>query len=212
LKRFSEELVQRLIAVVVAVIAFALIPPSLFAQEKVQIYVGGSYMLPPVSVQEQVSYCPVEGTCTLPGTIYTNREGLKGWELSAFRHFSPSLSFVIDATGNYGLGTSGFPRNARVRQHSFLGGLQYQRQGHFSPFVHALFGATYQQVTASGNTFFVTFPSDQWGFAGAAGGGVDIKLSTSFSIRLIQADYLVTRLANTIQSQPRVSAGLIFRY
>lgn len=203
---------QRLIVVVVAVIAFALIPSSLFAQEKVQVYLGGSYMLPPVSVHEQVSYCPVEGTCTVPGTIYINREGLKGWEFSYFRHFTPSLSLVVDATGNYGLGTSGFPRNARVRQHTFLGGVQYERQGHFSPFVHALFGATYQQTTASGNAFFVTFPANQWGFAAAAGGGVDLKLTQNFSLRVIQGDYLVTRLANTIQSQPRVSAGLIFRY
>jgi hypothetical protein len=203
--------VQRSIAAFFAFAVFVLIPSSLFAQSKTEIYLGDSFMVPPISVHEQVSYCPIEGSCSVPGTIYTNREGINGWELSGLYHFAPSLSFVGDATGNYGIATSGFQRNARVRQHTFLGGVQYERKGHFTPFLHALVGATYQQTTASGNSFFVTFPNDEWGLAGVAGGGIDVKVTDNFSFRLIEADYMVTHLGGSMQSQPRFSAGFMLR-
>jgi hypothetical protein len=205
--------VRRPLAAFFGLCFVALIPSSLFAQDKVDVYTGFSYMLPAVSVHEQVAYCPVEGqTCSVPPTIYTNREGLMGWEVSASHHFTPMLGLTADATGNYGLATSGFPRNARTRQHTFLGGPQIYGKGRFAPYAHALFGATNQAVTATGNNFFITFPGSQWGFAGAFGGGFDVKISPTFSFRLFQADYMLTRLNGTMQGQARVSTGFIFSF
>lgn len=202
---------QRSIAAFLGFIFFVLLPSSLFAQ-KAEVFVGVSYIFPPVSVNQQVSYCPVEGTCSVPGTIYTNREGLKGFEASVTHQFTKSLGLTADAGGNYGLATSGFPRNARVRQYAILGGPQFSRGGRFSPFVHALFGAAQQSTTASGNSFFVTFPDSRWAFAGALGGGINARITPNFSIRLVQADYVLTRFGGGTQSQPRLSAGFIYRF
>jgi hypothetical protein len=204
--------VRRSLAAFFGLLFLLLIPSSLFAQDKVEVYTGFSYMIPAVSVHEQVAYCPVEGTCSVPGTLYTNREGLMGWEVSATHRFTRMLGLTADASGNYGFATTGFPRNARTRQHTFLGGPQIYGKGRFAPYVHALFGATDQAVTATGNNYFLTFPGSQWGFAGAFGGGIDAKISPNFSFRLFQADYMLTRLNGTVQSAPRLSAGFIVSF
>jgi hypothetical protein len=205
--------VQRLFAVFLGLVFFALLASSLAAQERVEIFVGGSYSFPAVSVVEQPVYCPVEGMCNTPSTTLTSRNAIRGWELSGTRHFTSSLGLTVDASGNYGQATSGFPTNARAREYLILGGPQYRMpHKHFSAYVHALFGTVHQSVNQSGNSFFVTFPSSQWAFAGALGGGIDYKVSTDFSFRIVQADYLLTRIGSNFQSAPRLSAGLLIRF
>lgn len=203
---------QRLIvAAVCGLVCLLLAPSSLFAQ-KVEVFVGDAFMVPPVSVTSQPSYCPVLGTCNVPATTLTNRERLNGWEISASHQMTSSFAFTVDASGDYGLATSGFPVNGRARQYLLLGGPQFSGHSHIAPFVHALAGATRQSATASGNNFFVTFPRESWGFAAAVGGGFNANISPNFSIRLIQADYVITRLGSSIQSQPRLSIGFVFRF
>jgi len=204
--------VQRSIATAVCgFVSLLLTPTSLFAQ-RVEVFVGDAFMVPPVSVVAQPSYCPVLGTCTVPATTLTNRERLNGWEISASHRMTSSFAFAVDASGDYGLATSGFPVNGRTRQYLFLGGPQFSGHSHIAPFVHALAGATKQSVSASGNNFFVTFPDEKWGFAAAVGGGVNAHISPNFSIRLIQADYVITHLGGSIQSQPRLSIGFVIRF
>lgn len=205
---------QRLTAAFFAILALALIPSSLFAQDKVDVFVGDSYLIPPVSVFTQAVQCPVENQCSTPGFTLTNRERLNGFELSASHHFTPSLSLTADFSSDYGLATSGFPRNGRARQYTYLGGVQWSpnRKSHFVPFVHALAGASRQSATNSGNSFFVTFPDAKWGFAAAAGAGIDWKITPNFTFRIAQADYLITHFSGTFQSQPRLSIGFIFSF
>jgi hypothetical protein len=205
--------VQRLFAVFLGLV-FVVLAPALSAQGKTDIFIGGSYTFPAVSVVEQPVYCPVEGgTCSSPSATLTDRSGLRGWEVSGERRFTTSWRLRIDASGNYGQGTTGFPRNARAHEYLFLGGPQYtMARKHFSPEFHALFGTVHQSVDASGNSFFVTFPSSQWAFAGAFGGGIDYKVSNEVSLRIVQADYVLTRLSGSFQSAPRVSAGLVIGF
>jgi opacity protein-like surface antigen len=204
--------VQRLIAAFVGIVLFGLVPSSAFGQ-KVEVYVGGSYVFSPVSANEQVSYCPVLGTCTVPGTVYTNREGLRGVEIGATHHLTSSLAFTAHVTGNYGLATSGFPDNARARQYSFLGGPQFSApHKHFTPFMQGLFGAVHQSTSQTNNNYFIIFPHSDWSFGVAVGGGIDAKITPNFSFRLIQADDMITHLGNRTQNQPRLSAGILFRF
>lgn len=192
-------------------VLFFVAPSSLLAQ-KMQVFVGDAFFLPPVSVVAQPSYCPVLGTCDVPASTITDRRRLNGWEASVSRQFSPSLALRVDASGDYGLATSGFPVNGRTRQYLVLAGPEFSGHSRIAPFVHVLAGATKQSVTASGNNFLVTFPDERWGFAAAAGGGFDIKVTPRFSIRLVQADYVITHLGGSIQSQPRISIGFLFRF
>ncbi len=202
---------RRLPAAALVGFLFFIFPASLLAQ-KMQIFVGDAFFLPPVSVVAQPSYCPVLGTCDVPATRITDRKRLNGWEASVSRQFGPSLTLRVDASGDYGLATSGFPVNGRARQYLLLAGPELSGHSRIAPYVHVLAGATKQSVTASGNNFLLTFPDEKWGFAAAAGGGFDAKISPRFSIRLIQADYVITRVGGSIQSQPRFSIGFLFRF
>lgn len=204
---------QRLTAIVFALLFLALAPSSLCAQDKLGIFAGFSYVRPPVSVVQQAVFCPVEGQCSVPGTFARETAGLMGWDGSAIYNFTRRFALVADATGDYGKATTGFPRNARARQYAFLAGPQYSfRSTRLSPYIHVLAGATEQSIGSSGNSFFVTFPQMNWGVATAVGGGFDLKMSTNFSFRLLQADYLLTRLGGNFQSQPRVSVGFLIRF
>lgn len=203
---------RRLIAAAFfGLILLVLGPSSLFAQ-KTEVFVGDAFMVPPVSVAAQPAYCPVLGTCSVPATTLTNRERLNGWEVTGVRSFGSHLALAVDASGDYGLATSGFPVNGRTRQYLLLAGPQLSGHSKIAPFVHALAGATYQSVSRSGNNFLVTFPASNWAFAAAVGGGFDAKISPRFSFRLIQADYVLTRFGGSFQSQPRISIGLLFRF
>lgn len=204
---------QRLTAAFFVILALVVAPSSLFAQDKFDVFVGDAYLIPPVSVQAQVVNCPVQNQCSTPAITMTNRERLNGVELAVSHHFTPSLSLTADASADYGLATSGFPRNGRARQYTFLGGAQWSApHPHFAPFVHVLAGAARQSATNSGNEFFLTFPDQKWGFAGAAGAGIDWKITPNFTFRIVQADYLVTHFGGSFQSQPRASIGFIFSF
>ncbi len=72
-----------------------------------------------------------------------------------------------------------------------------------APFVHALFG----EVRASGGG--VTDNS----FGMALGGGLDVLgLHGHVGVRLVQADYLMSRFASTTQNNVRISAGVVLRF
>jgi len=44
------------------------------------------------------------------------------------------------------------------------------------------------------------------------GGGADLKVSRRVSLRLIQADYLMSRFSSARQDSIRLSAGIVLRF
>lgn len=71
------------------------------------------------------------------------------------------------------------------------------------PFVHALFG---------GATIWARGTSDN-AFAMLVGGGLDIGLRKGIGIRLVQADWLLTKFGGQTQDrQGRVSAGIVIKF
>ncbi len=94
--------------------------------------------------------------------------------------------------------------------------LSYRRHDRVTPFVQALFGGAHQgDVTAGG----ARVAGSQNAFAMTAGGGLDLKVRRNVAIRLIQAEYLLTRFkdpasttgARGTQNNARVSTGIVFR-
>jgi hypothetical protein len=83
------------------------------------------------------------------------------------------------------------------------------------PFGEVLIGGGH----ASGGLYSGTSTSasygSQNGFALTTGGGLDVKLATYLALRLIQADYLLTRFKNGTndhQNNLRLSAGIVLRF
>jgi outer membrane protein OmpA-like peptidoglycan-associated protein len=104
---------------------------------------------------------------------------------------------------------------------TFLGGprFSFRNRSRITPFAQVLFGAAHAgPVTLSGCTGSSCTPLPaQTAFALTAGGGLDIRLTRHFSLRPIQAEYLMTRFpdptsgAGNTQNDVRLSAGLLFR-
>ncbi len=100
------------------------------------------------------------------------------------------------------------------------------RSGRFTPFVQTLFGGAHFSGTASVPVGAVSQPRPQAaglfgsasenGFAMALGGGLDLNATDHIGIRLIQAEYLYTRIGVTgvtdHQNNARISAGVVFRW
>jgi hypothetical protein len=61
------------------------------------------------------------------------------------------------------------------------------------------FGTTSTGFTA--NAFAMTF-----------GGGVDVRVTRRFWIRVVQADYVVTHFGNSFQNNFGLSGGFVFKF
>ncbi len=145
---------------------------------------------------------------------------LHGWEGSVAGNLTSWFGVVGDFSGHYDLSEAA-RSGAIVGQniYTFLFGPQFTARTHnFSPFVHALFGAARGTYEYSGPLGDLTSTK----FAMALGGGLDVKLSDAIAIRLIQADWLMTRFgagnsvsfdnSNIRQDNLRLSAGLVLRW
>lgn len=114
-------------------------------------------------------------------------------------------------------------QNANGRAFLFLAGprFSFRNNGRFTPFAQALFGGIHAgQVTYSTGCTgagCTPLPSETV-FAMTAGGGLDLRVRPHLSIRLIQADYLMTNFQNQVtggsgrQNDMLLSGGLVFRF
>ncbi len=153
--------------------------------------------------------------------------GLHGWNGSVGVNFNRWFGIAGDFSGHYGSQSlrteildDNFPgpvtieANSDTNVHSILAGPRFSYREHekVTPFAHALFGASRLAGDATirfGPTSVDSSFSDI-GFALAIGGGVDIRLSESRGLRLIQADYFMTRFGNGRQNNVRLSVGFTF--
>jgi opacity protein-like surface antigen/outer membrane protein OmpA-like peptidoglycan-associated protein len=98
--------------------------------------------------------------------------------------------------------------------------LSYRKWERVTPFAQALFGGVHaSQVKLSGCTGTLCTPlPTQNAFAFTAGGGLDIKVQRHLAIRVVQAEYMMTRFADVTtgasnsQNDLRLSAGLVLRF
>lgn len=122
--------------------------------------------------------------------IFDEREGFNGFNVSAVGNFHRYFGAKFDYSYHQKSFDFG-PDNATVRLHNILGGIQVKdnsSEGTVKPFAHALVGVG--RTAADFSEFDDNlFDFDDAGFAGAFGGGLDIRLSDRVDIRAFQIDY-----------------------
>jgi Outer membrane protein beta-barrel domain len=135
---------------------------------------------------------------------------LQGGSASVAYNFRGHLGIVGDF-GGYMFG--GQPPGLSAQMYTYLFGprFTFRKNERFTPFAQALLGGGRLNASTA------TVQAGENGFAMALGGGLDITLSHRFAIRAVQAEYLMTRFANSsvvtvTQNNFRVSAGLVFRF
>ena len=103
---------------------------------------------------------------------------------------------------------------------SYLFGPRYSFRNHerITPFAQVLFGGAHaNEVLLSNCAVNCALLPAQNTFALTAGGGLDLRVHRHFAIRVIQAEYLLTRFPdtttgnNTSQNDMRLSSGIVFR-
>jgi len=199
-----EELVATF-AKTLAILCFLVLTASaLRAQDSVEIFGGYSFVRGSVPVSETIP-CPGPAC---PVTTSTYNSNLNGFELSGTYKSSGWLGFTADLGGNFGT-----TQNASTHLETFLFGPQISLPSRVSPFAHVLFGAAHESIGfANAGGGFVTIPTSQTAFAAAVGAGIDIDVAPFVAFRPIQIDYLLTRFSSATQSQPRISAGIVFHF
>ncbi len=183
---------------------------------KVELFLGYSYLRAVPSLSDGNRLAWLNGGSASFAYNFTRHWGLVG-DIGGFddsevrinsTHTSPSV--VVNSSGTV---------------YTYLFGPRYsfRNNSRVTPFVQALFGGVHaSEVTLdskSGCTGVgcIPLPSEN-SFAMTAGGGLDIRLNHHFALRLIQAEYMMTRFedhstgASAMQNDMRLSSGIVFRF
>jgi hypothetical protein len=156
-----------------------------------------------------------------------------GWHASLDGTANNWLSAVFDFSGYYsspkvqfaGL-TAPIPINSSNYLYLFGPRFTYRKWQRLTPFAETLFGVGNSRFTAS--TVGLTNAVSSTTFAGGFGGGADYTVNNWLAIRLIEADYVVTRFREIsvdpttgqvgfngqrrTQNNARASAGIVIRF
>lgn len=166
--------------------------------------------------------------------FFRDRENFNGVNVSGVYNVSRYIGIKGDFSATYNsnrftgeAGGIGGPITISVKNdnslYNFLGGVQIKdnnRDGRFKPFVHALVGGAHARAkisdytcTPSINCPITTFPDDSFGetgFAGAFGGGLDVRVNDKVQIRAFQIDYNPVRIDGNTQNNLRLGVGIVF--
>jgi hypothetical protein len=131
-----------------------------------------------------------------------------------------SASFAYNYRGRFGLVAdagayrfTGLGGGLSSTMYTYMGGARLPLPGRhrIKPFVQILAGGGRLNASSSG------ISAGENGFAMAVGGGLDFTIRHRLAIRVIEADYLLTRFAHpdgtsASQNNVRISTGLVFRF
>jgi opacity protein-like surface antigen len=158
------------------------------------------------------SYLRVNVGFGAPGTNFNGGSGSFSYNPNAW------LGIVGDFGGYHTGNFVGVPVSANVISYVFGPKVAFRR-GSVTPFVQALFGGAHASFS---NSCALARVRPQGGipcgsasenaFATALGGGVDWNATPHIGIRLVQAEYVMTRFFSETQNNVRVSTGVVFRW
>lgn len=160
-----------------------MLPVSAWAQEipKVEVFGGYSYLL---ANENHSSF-------NMSGAAVSAAENLNSW-------FGGALDFSTHF---------GTENHIKTNMQTLAYGpvFSYRKNKSFVPFAEVLLGAV-----RGGPQYFNISKSEER-FAVYTGGGLDLRISNRWAVRIIQADYLMTRFSSAWQDNVRLSAGLVLR-
>lgn len=154
--------------------------------------------LPAFAQQEPVPVFEISGAYSYVRYSST-KSNFNGGSVSFTLNPNPWLGVVADVGAYHESVIKGFDSSNLV---SYLFGprVSYRSQDRITPFVQVLFGGVYDTL------------QDSTALAMTAGGGFDVRVAPHVALRLIQAEYFMTRFGRQTQNNVRISTGLVFRF
>lgn len=162
-----------------------------------------------------------------------DRGTFHGFNVSGVYNFSRYLGVKGDISGAYNNTRFDFtvptapPSNGRISfdtnnsLYNFLGGIQIKDNAsdkRLKPFAHALVGAGHGRIKVKNVDCDpadlctgIEGSTSETGFAGAFGGGLDVKLNDRIDIRVIQVDYNPIRFDDFTTHNVRFGFGFVFK-
>ena len=130
---------------------------------------------------------------------------LYGAHASGSVPFGGRLRLAVDLSGHYGsLG------DTKHSQLTFLAGPRIVFGGRtLRPFLHALAGGVRSRSAV--DVFDVSISESDTRFGAALGGGLDYGVGDRWAVRAA-GDYLLVRAGGQTDGEPRVSAGVVYRF
>jgi Outer membrane protein beta-barrel domain len=143
------------------------------------------------------------GYSNLEANLNAASFNLNGTDFSVTENVNPWFGGTLDFTSHFGT-EAGIKVNTETLTYGPV--ISYRKHPSVVPFGHVLLGA----VRGSSDYLDISKPAVH--FAVAAGGGIDVKVTDRVALRLIQADYLMTRFSSSRQDNIRLSAGIVLRF
>jgi hypothetical protein len=124
---------------------------------------------------------------------------MQGLNIGLGLRVNPWLSVVGDGGGYH---TEGF------RLATAQAGMRFRtpRKSRISGFAEVMVGLAHANAAARG------LPNYHEGLAWTVGGGAELRINDRFSVRLIEADFMQTRLGGQTQNNSRVGAGIVVHF
>jgi opacity protein-like surface antigen len=218
--------------VVMTVMIIALVSATAVAQDFPRVEVFGGYSLMRVGIADaDLNELRTEVEEEFDGADFsfkTTKLLKQGFTGSAAFNLTRSFGIVTDFRFNQGYpleasaseGQDSLTAKAKLRNMSFMAGPRFTfRQSEIiTPFVHALVGL--DQVKFSGE-ISARIEGESFSEGGelltsnglgmALGGGLDLNVSRSVAIRLIQADYYLNRHEGEHMNNVNLAFGVVFR-
>jgi hypothetical protein len=168
---------------------------------------------------------------TLTGVL-RDRANFNGFEVSGVYNVHRYVGLKADVSATYNSNRYSFPITTGTTTqtvsfegknslYNVLGGIQIKdnsTEGRFKPFVHALIGAGHGRTKVRNVQCTSTVSiacgelsdASETGFAGAFGGGLDIKLSNKVDLRAFQVDYNPIKFDAGTDHNIRFGIGFVF--
>ena len=199
-----------------------------------EVFGGASYFRLHASGAEAPEFVGVQGVLLCPPTVPSSAGcleqrninfGLYGWDASVTQNMNNWFGGDLDVSGVYATPKPSFfypPVAIPTSIYTVMYGprFTYRKSGRLTPFFHVLLGVA--RINGHNNQATIFTPLDalvpqgtsrsETAFALAPGGGIDMRIGHSISIRLIQLDYVMTRFYGQRQDNARASAGVVFRF
>ena len=128
---------------------------------------------------------------------------LNGLDFSVAENVNSWFGGALDFTSHFGT-EAGNKVNTQTITYGPV--FSYRKHPSAVPFAHCLLGAV------RGSADYLDISKSAWQFTVVAGGGLDVKLTDAVALRVIQADYVMTRFSSTSQDNIRLSAGIVLRF
>lgn len=155
---------------------------------KAEIFAGYSYL----KIDEDLSATGVD--TSVPA----------GFNADLAFNATQNLGFVVDFQAHFKDFDHPFG-TIDTRALSLHFGPRLKFRGRAEPFVHGLFGFTNLKAEQFG------FSVSETAFSAKLGGGLDVKFSDAFALRLGEFNYYLTRFADDSQANFTFSTGIVFR-